>query len=928
MQFSTQLSQFSRINDSPDDLHASDVHSRSPYLSSSHLDSTSPRPSSIASTLDDILLPGDYVAEGGLLQGEPIRRVSLGSSPPASLEGDCTNQPHSTFQVVRRLGTGSYAVVYLVREVFLAPSSSSSGEGSIFGSMDVGGPPVPSRPHSVVYGHEYAIKCLSKADLDEDQLNAQMSEVKIHQSLHSHPNIVTLHRTLETASFLLLLMEYVPGEDLFYFLEQARDHFDIPPQPDDASMASNTPPTPCLLSTLHPSQLLSRTRLRLVASMFAQMCEAVAAAHAQGVYHRDIKPENFIVTDGFVERPDRSRERKVFVKLTDFGLGTTDRDSGDMDCGSAPYISYECRNNVAPSYRTDAADVWSLGIVLINMLYHHNPWTDTSQGVCGSFSLYRSDPVKFFMTRFAGMNRVVAEFLTTKIFCILEDGKGPTGTYRVSAHEFGLWVHGLPDLFAPGPAEAVNKRHQRILSTASIDHPVSSWSQVSHRPDSRNPSINAAVRCTPTIRSRSVSRAPSAVDLYDRQDLSELSISLDQTIEESFSQKHLPLPEDVLDHTILETVSPDDSPSPSRSASVNHSRKRSRKGKGTFTTVRPTPTTLDLLAEASQSLARELSSKSRPPSVLSGTSSRHRLRKASNEPVSLLPAPMVVPSSNPMEPPPLLALATSLSRPKPVTQSPSPALPAIATKKPPKWKLSIGRTSGAPASRSPAGSSHSQTLGRFGPTHPNTPDTPLPSFTNATFSGPDHSSEDWTPFESNRSRSPQSTRGGKSPSIASSSASANWSSSRSTTSSAFTSYSNGSLRSVSTAATSVSGQSWRNKDNASINSSNSGNSSHYHPSHPNIPRNIRIMTGVPEELITLPHDPYGPSRGRRPRTKKPKDNPLGTINEPAGLSSPDGQRSPNIFDEEGGSPPGDGKPKNRQINTLARLLSGLHRNRN
>ena len=117
--------------------------------------------------------------------------------------------------------------------------------------------------------------------------------------------------------------------------------------------------------------------------MFAQMCEAVAACHAQHVYHRDIKPENFIVTDGWSTLPDGRQERKVIVKLTDFGLSTTDMASSDMDCGSAPYMSYgkfisillaiflhlclECRNNVAPTYSPRAADVWSLGIVLINM---------------------------------------------------------------------------------------------------------------------------------------------------------------------------------------------------------------------------------------------------------------------------------------------------------------------------------------------------------------------------------------------------------------------------------------------------------------------------------------------------------------------------------------------------------------------------------
>lgn len=69
------------------------------------------------------------------------------------------------------------------------------------------------------------------------------------------------------------------------------------------------------------------------------MCEAVAACHDQQVFHRDIKPENFIVTDGYTTIDGR-RQRKVVVKLTDFGLSTTDLESSDMDCGSAPYMSY------------------------------------------------------------------------------------------------------------------------------------------------------------------------------------------------------------------------------------------------------------------------------------------------------------------------------------------------------------------------------------------------------------------------------------------------------------------------------------------------------------------------------------------------------------------------------------------------------------
>lgn len=161
-----------------------------------------------------------------------------------------------------------------------------------------------------------------------------------------HSNIVTLHGTLETSAFLLLLLEYVPGQDLFYFLEQARDHYDVDLAADPS--LTHTPPTPGLLSSLHPSQLLSHTRLRLIASMFAQMCEAVATCHDASVFHRDIKPENFIVTDGWSFNQDGIRERKVVVKLSDFGLSTRDAVSSDMDCGSAPYMSYGSLSFITP----------------------------------------------------------------------------------------------------------------------------------------------------------------------------------------------------------------------------------------------------------------------------------------------------------------------------------------------------------------------------------------------------------------------------------------------------------------------------------------------------------------------------------------------------------------------------------------------------
>lgn len=164
---------------------------RSPYISSRQIlpspiptgTGTTPLPverptsgaSSIASsTIEDVFYPGDIVGEDALLQGEPIRLVSIGSTSQ-SCAADYV-EPAKEFEVVRRLGTGSYAVVYLVREVLSRSPSSDDGHGhiSLLGSMEMDG---PISQQGTEYGREFAIKCLSKANLDDDALAAQMSEV-------------------------------------------------------------------------------------------------------------------------------------------------------------------------------------------------------------------------------------------------------------------------------------------------------------------------------------------------------------------------------------------------------------------------------------------------------------------------------------------------------------------------------------------------------------------------------------------------------------------------------------------------------------------------------------------------------------------------------------------------------------------------------
>ncbi|KAJ7606523.1 kinase-like domain-containing protein [Roridomyces roridus] len=382
----------------------------SSLLSPSHAPSPAPLP--------DVFGPRDLLGEGAMLNGERLRLVGGQQGPAVGTV---------KFEVIRRLGSGGNTALYLGRQVMLKH------------------PPLP-----IHCGGECAIKCIRKADFDREALAAVMFELGIHQSLPIHPNIVTLHGAFECPTYLLLVLEYVTGPSLLHFIQQHRDHLES----SGPSIQFAADPSFTIPGQVWPDPpLFSAPRLRLISSMFAQICGAVATCHAYQVHHRDIKPENFIVADHFVKAADGRQERMLLVKLGNFGLSTTEFDSVEMDCGTPPYMSYECRNWTAPSYRPRAADIWSLGVVLINLLYHANPWTDASSDwyTCGAFSTFRKQPIGFFMRYFAGMTRPVAEHFAGRVFNILEYHL--EDSQRISADEFGRWAQNLPSLLRPNSAE-------------------------------------------------------------------------------------------------------------------------------------------------------------------------------------------------------------------------------------------------------------------------------------------------------------------------------------------------------------------------------------------------------------------------------------------------------------------------------------------
>ncbi|ORY55544.1 hypothetical protein BCR35DRAFT_296442 [Leucosporidium creatinivorum] len=334
-----------------------------------------------------------------------------------------------------------------------------------------------SVPQQSTYGRNFALKCLCKKDLTQELIEVQRGEAVLHRALPDHEYIVRLYGAYETDDWLFLVLEYCPGRDLFYWLLESQqvgsdtmyDHravspsdtahrplhlrnrsLDLDEDEDDPHLSrtvtannpqldllDETPPSPSLLSSTTNTSLLSRKRLRLISRMFGQMCQAVQACHEVGIAHRDIKPENFIVVDGRAE--GESGSSRVVVKITDWGLGTREEMCEDFDCGSKPYMSFECRNNLSPSYDPRQADIWSLGLVLLNLLYHRNPWADPSLDD-PDFAEYVHNPRGFLQNRFEDMTDEVAGFLADKVFCDVLEMENGKLRKRVTAGEFGRWA--------------------------------------------------------------------------------------------------------------------------------------------------------------------------------------------------------------------------------------------------------------------------------------------------------------------------------------------------------------------------------------------------------------------------------------------------------------------------------------------------------
>ncbi|KAF7347124.1 Serine/threonine protein kinase [Mycena venus] len=205
---------------------------------------------------------------------------------------------------------------------------------------------------------QYAVKCLgnSQMTVTPRQRQLHVREIALHQLASAHPNVVNLQRVAEEGTYTYIIMDFAPDGNLFSQI-------------------------------LYDCRYLGNTRL--IRHIFDQLLDAVEYCHSLGIYHRDLKLENVLCFDGGYR-----------IAITDFGLATTEKLSEEFRTGSTYYMSPECHGGeFAPSgtYSPMSNDVWSLGIVLLNLTTGRIPWEAATLSN-SSFRAYLHDPSEFLPT--------------------------------------------------------------------------------------------------------------------------------------------------------------------------------------------------------------------------------------------------------------------------------------------------------------------------------------------------------------------------------------------------------------------------------------------------------------------------------------------------------------------------------------------------
>ena len=172
-----------------------------------------------------------------------------------------------------------------------------------------------------------AIKIMDKFQMKKAVLNRLKEEIKLMKDIE-HKGIVEFKEFIEDDDHFYMVLEYCPNGDLHHRIRKQ-------------AIPENT-----------------------AKDYMKQIIEALMYLRGKNIIHRDLKPQNILLTDN-----------EKTVKLTDFNFAKElyEGELTNTFCGSPLYMAPEI---IEKKKYNEKSDLWSLGLILYEMIYGRNPYLD------------------------------------------------------------------------------------------------------------------------------------------------------------------------------------------------------------------------------------------------------------------------------------------------------------------------------------------------------------------------------------------------------------------------------------------------------------------------------------------------------------------------------------------------------------------------
>ena len=261
----------------------------------------------------------------------------------------------------------------------MASETVLNGRYRLVAQQGSGGMAVIYKATDQALGRTVAVKILRPSLTNDPAFLARFRNEARSVANLTHPSIVTVHDVGNDGPTHYIVMEFIEGQDLKRIIRSEGG------LPVDRAL-----------------------------NLGIQICAGIGFAHRAGLVHADVKPQNILVT------------RDDVVKVTDFGIAQALSDAAPGEKQSVVWGSphYFAPEQARGERATPASDVYSIGIVIFELLTGRLPYTGTNQQELALAHIRERVPM---VTEF---NPAVPESLANIIYKVMS--KEPATRYRMA----------------------------------------------------------------------------------------------------------------------------------------------------------------------------------------------------------------------------------------------------------------------------------------------------------------------------------------------------------------------------------------------------------------------------------------------------------------------------------------------------------------